>query len=206
MTTYPEGAEESSGVRENYIYIDTNTSESIELRTIASADNLTGAKYSWYEGSFTDPEWTAVSGSRQESAGEDTEGEMATVISVLTVPKNPKNSARYKCVVKDSYGNYGAAYFYIIRNNLKVTSPNGELAFDGYYKYKTTVNKEMEEPLTLQVNVEVDNTSGIEYGWFYFAPGSNKATILSGNGNSYNVTTDKPGYYECRFIDCNKNS
>ena len=206
LTTYPEGAEESSGVRENYVYIDANTSESIELRAITSADKLTGAKYSWYEGSFTDPEWTAVSGSRQESVDEGTESGTSTVISSLTVPGKPNHSVRYKCVVKDSYGNYGAAYFYIIWNNLKVTSPNGELAFDGYYKYKTTVKKEMEEPLTLQVNVEADNTSGIEYGWFYFAPGSNTATILSGNGNSYNVNADKPGFYECRFTDRKKNS
>ena len=206
LTVYPEGAAESADTRDNYVYVDANESEEIELHAIVSADNLDGAKYSWYKGSYTDSNWTAMTGNEQESLGEGDESGAMTVISTLTVPGNPKNSVRYKCVVKDAYGNYGAAYYYIVKNNLKVTSPNGKLAFDGYYRYKMTVTKEMEEPVTLQVDVEADNTSGIDYGWFYFAPDSNTPTILSGNGSSYTVTTDKPGFYECRFTDKSNNS
>ena len=208
LTVYPKGAEETADGRENFVYFDADASEQIELCTVVSGSDLTGAHYSWYVGSFNDPAWTAVDGAQQDGTGTGTGAVIGadSAVSTLTVSGNPEHSVRYKCVVKDAYGNYGVAFFYIIKNNLKVTSPNGTLAFDGYYKYTTTVVKELEEPLSLRVNVDADDISGIEFGWFYFAPDNNTSTILSGSGNRYRVTADKPGFYECRFTDAGGNS
>lgn len=199
LTVYPEGAETAGDGKENYVYLDADTADQVSLNTVVKGSNLSEAKYRWYVGDFKDPAWTAVSGGKQAAAAD-------SVISSLSVSGKPEKSVRYKCVVQDACGNYGVSYFYIINNNLKVSSPNGTLSFDGYYKYKTTVTKEMEEPCTLKVDVAADYTEGLDYGWFYFAPGSNTATILTGNSNQYRVTAEKPGFYECRFSDRRGNS
>ena len=151
LSVYPEGAGMTHGKTDKYAYIPYQTSGTVTLRPIVSADDTDGMNYEWYE-------WTYDLGFWDKT--EQYDGQSEITVDYVDYTK------MFKCVVTDQYGNHDYAIFEIVKNNLRVSSANGEVEHEGGNNSRITVVKSKGEDLTLKTIVTADDTSNIEYNWW----------------------------------------
>ena len=183
LTVIPEGAGTTNGERDKYVRLPLSSGSST-LKTIVTADDLSGLTYAWYKGYFDDSGWD-----------KETEFNGKNAITV----NNLENSCMYKCVVTDKYGNYDYAFFELVKNNLRLLSANGEVQRDGDNVSRITVTKTPGVDLTLKTIVEADDLSQIEYSWSRRMDDYYQYDLSS--TDSCVVKSDIPDRYTCEVTD-----
>ena len=184
LTVIPEGAGTTNGERDKYVRLPFSSGTST-LKTIVTADDLSGLTYVWYRSSLDESGWTKLTEFNGKSA--------------ITV-NNAGNSCKYKCVVTDKYGNYDYAFFELVKNNLRLLSANGEVEHETGCAYRITVTKTPGVDLTLKTIVEADDLSQIEYSWSRRIYDEYYEYDLSST-DSCVVKSDIPGRYMCDVSD-----
>ena len=184
LTVIPEGAGTTNGERDKYVRLPFSSGTST-LKTIVTADDLSGLTYVWYRSSLYESGWTKLTEFNGKSA--------------ITV-NNAGNSCKYKCVVTDKYGNYDYAFFELVKNNLRLLSANGEVEHETGCAYRITVTKTPGVDLTLKTIVEADDLSQIEYSWSRRIYDEYYEYDLSST-DSCVVKSDIPGRYMCDVSD-----
>ena len=198
LSIYPEGAGTTNGERDKYARPQYKSSGTLTLNVIVSAEDTSKLTYEWYKASFVETGWNKI----KEFSGK----------SSVTVD-NGRNSIMYKCVVADQYGNHDYAYFEIVKNNLRLTSANGEVEHENDNPSYITLWKNPGEDLTLKTIATADDTSKISYRWDSYSwdiidshDYYSEIDWGVGETDSYVVTNDFPGRYDCIVSDGYGNS
>ena len=145
------------------------------LKVIATANETKGITYSW-----SGYEYDTANGSERSITLADTDEATLTI-------KNVCRSAKYKCIVRDAFGNSKEVEITVkIDNNLKVEASNVSVKYG--------------ESATISTTVTAGNKEGITYEWFKESTNSNR--IVGEKDSSLKLNNVKEShYYYCRVTD-----
>ena len=190
LRVYPEGASTTNGSKNRYVYIDAKKKGKYTLKVNVSANDTSKLSYKWYSGTY------------DESGAWPEDGQTKPQ---MTINLDGDGGKFYKCVVQDQYGNYDVAFFEIIRNNLTLSSANGEVEHWYDNGSELLVVKKENEDLTLRTIAKADDTSSLQYEWSYRSGAEDGSAEIepeiSSNTDTLVLKENIPGIYTCVVTD-----
>lgn len=165
--------------------VDLNGSKTLTVEVYAN--DTSAITYEWQKGPFDSDEegFETISG--------------ATDSSFTIEGDNAQNSATYKCIVRDQYGNEATVTYKVtIDNNLYI------YAGDDDYSYSARYDVTYGESKDLTTRVEADDKEGLTYQWYegdhdYIGDAQ---TIDGETSASYHVdSVESKCYYFCKVTD-----
>ena len=155
LIAYPENAGEMwNGSYTDYMYINAEPGEELDLRVIASADNMESITYAW--------------GQNIKQANNWGEYEYATAdipeATTNTLHITADQSTTYYCNVNDGYGSHKTVTFEVTVSGL-IAYPEGAAEVDGMPSSRVAIVGEPGETRTLRVITIAPENEQLTYKW-----------------------------------------
>ena len=185
LIAYPEGAAEVDGMPSSRVAIVDEAGGTRTLRVITLAPENEPLTYKWTSGPLNDSGWWPLEEGKDSTTNE------------LTIDLD--TAQRYLCVVSDTHGNQGFAYFYVNVGGVRLTSNFGTPELVGDNSYTIRVPVKVGEETTLQAILVGSSAENVTYRWL----GDEYDTIQGATGNSYTFTGGVGSRYTCKVKDAN---